>query len=261
MNQRYDINVLQNRHSVRTYDEQLIPVKISNLLKEEVDEINRTYPGIRFRLKFNNGEAFGSFRRSYGQFKGVKNYLVGVVDTSVANVEEIAGYAGERFVLLATKHGLGTCFVGATYDPSKVQIILSATEKIAFLIPFGYESEKGPGIIGKLMVKVVHAKSRSPRDFYDNGLAFINVDEALNRFPQLADGLEALACAPSGMNKQPVRVWFGEDTSLHMGLAFNGDYTSYDLGIAKFNFQAVVPGKWEWGTDGRFEPADNGEEN
>lgn len=253
MKKQFDLNILQQRHSVRNYDEQLIPTQTVNMLKETVDEINATYPGIRFRLVFNNGEAFSSFRRSYGQFKGVKNYLVAVVDTAVENAEEIAGFAGEQFVLTATEAGLGTCFVGATFDPSKVQIILSATEKIGFLIPFGYEHDKGPGVIGKMMMKVVKGKSKTPEEFYDNNLGFINLQEASARMPQLAEGLEALACSPSGMNKQPVRVWVGEDTYLHMSLAVTGDYTSYDLGIAKFNYQAVVPGQWQWGVDGRFE--------
>lgn len=255
----YDIETLKLRHSNRNFDEQLIAPKVSELLKAEVNEINKNYGGIRFRLVFNNGEAFSSFRKSYGQFKGVKNYLVGVVDTAVQNSEEIAGFAGEQFVMLATEQGLGTCFVGATYDPAKVQIILSATEKIAFLIPFGYPNEKGPGLLGKLMVKVVHSRSKAPQAFYDNNLGFINLEEASLRMPALSTGLEAIACAPSGMNKQPARVWIGEDTFLHMGLAFNGDYTNYDLGIAKFNFQAVVPGKWEWGIDGRFLTGNDGE--
>lgn len=31
-----------------------------------------------------------------------------------------------------------------------------------------------------------------------------------------------------------------------------GKYTDIDLGIAKFNFQNVAPGKWDWGVGGRF---------
>lgn len=255
MKMQYNLEELRQRHSVRKYTDKVLPADIISALQAEIDAINKNYEGIRFSMVLNNGEAFGSFRKTYGQFKGVTNYLVAVVDKNVANSEEIAGFAGEQFVMLAVSLGLGTCFVGATYDPAKVQINLSATEKITFLVPFGYADEKGPGLMGKLVEKVAHAKNRAPQDFYDGDLGFYNLQEASAQYPKLSDGLEALACSPSGMNKQPARVWVGEDTFIHMGLAFNGDYTSNDLGIAKFNFQAVVPGKWEWGEGGRFEKA------
>lgn len=256
MNMRYTLEQLQQRHSVRKYADRQVPADILAILEREVAEINAAYSGIRFSLVIDNGEAFGSFKKTYGQFKGVKNYLVGVVDTLVADSEEIAGFAGEQFCMLAVVNGLGTCFVGATYDPAKVQVNLSATEKISFLIPFGYEDENGPGFVGKLVQRVAHANSLKPEQFYDPGLAFFNLQEAMGRMSDLFTGLQALECAPSGMNKQPARVWIGEDTFLHMGLSFKGDYTSNDLGIAKFNFQAVVPGKWEWGVGVAFQPGE-----
>lgn len=256
MKMQYTLEQLQQRHSVRKYADTAIPADVITILEKEVEEINANYEGIRFSLVFDNGEAFGSFKKTYGQFKGVRNYLVAAVDMNVDNSKEIAGFAGEQFCMLAVSQGLGTCFVGATYDPAKVQVNLSATEKITFLIPFGYEDEKGPGFVGKLVQRVAHANSRKAEEFYDNNLGFFNLQEAMNRMPSLFTGLQAVECAPSGMNRQPARVWIGEDTFLHMGLSFNGDYTANDLGIAKFNFQAVNPGKWAWGEGAAFQPAE-----
>lgn len=48
--------------------------------------------------------------------------------------------------------------------------------------------------------------TRTPDTFYADEMAFFNLSEALTQMPWLQQGLEALACAPSGMNKQPVRV-------------------------------------------------------
>ncbi|MDE6811819.1 MAG: nitroreductase family protein [Muribaculaceae bacterium] len=253
---QYDLATLRERHSVRRYSDRAVPAAVITKLRDLVAEINRAYKGVRFSLVVNDGETFSSFKRTYGMISGVKNYLVAVADTTVADSEEIAGFAGELFVMAATRLGLGTCFVGATYDPATVKIILSATEEIAFLVPFGYEDENGPGFLGKLVAKIAHRKSIKPEEFYNNDMGFFNLQEAMSRTPALADVLEALACAPSGMNKQPVRIWMGEDTMLHLGLAFKGDYTSCDLGIAKFNVQAVLPGKWQWGVDGALLPAD-----
>ncbi|MDE5842136.1 MAG: nitroreductase family protein [Muribaculaceae bacterium] len=247
---QYDLDTLRERHSVRKYSDRAVPAAEIGQLRDLVAELNRTYKGVRFSLVVNDGETFNSFKRTYGMISGVKNYLVAVADTTVADSEEIAGFCGEAFVMAATAMGLGTCFVGATYNPATVKIILSASEEIAFLVPFGYENEDGPGFLGKLVSKITHRKSILPEDFYDNSLGFFNLQEALERMPALRDALEALAAAPSGMNKQPARIWMGEDTMLHLGVAFKGDYTSIDLGIAKFNVQAVIPGKWEWGAGG-----------
>ncbi len=254
MNIQYSIEALQRRHSVRRYSDAEIPQATVQALEDEVKTINAAYPGVRFSLKFASPEAFGSFKKSYGFFKGVSNYLVAVIDTREADSAEIAGFAGEQFVMLAVSKGLGTCFVAATYDTSKVQETLSPDEKIAFLIPFGFAEEAEPGLMYKMMQKVVKSKGLEPQEFYDDKLAFFTYSEALRQNPWLAEGLQAVAAAPSGMNRQPVRIWMGEDTFIHAGVKSKGDYTDLDLGIAKFNFQATVPGRWDWGEGARFYP-------
>ncbi|MDE7080822.1 MAG: hypothetical protein K2O78_04115 [Muribaculaceae bacterium] len=249
----YTSNQLRDRHSVRSYTTDPIPAPALAVLQQEVEAVNTEYAseGVRFVLCLDSPAAFGSFKKSYGFFRNVKNYFVAIVDSSGANAREVAGYAGERLVMAAVANGLGTCFVAATYDASRVSVEMSATESIAFLITVGVASEE-KGFIAGLVERMTHRKSVEPEEFYDTDLAFYNLAEAEDRLRYLRAGLRAIAAAPSALNKQPVRVWLGEDTYLHAGLAMTGDYTDIDLGIAKFNFQNVTPGKWEWGVGGRF---------
>ncbi len=249
----YTSHQLRDRHSVRSYTNDPIPVTALAVLQQELESVNTEYSleGVRFVMCCDSPAAFNSFRKSYGFFRNVNNYLVAVVYSSCANAREVAGYAGERLVMAAVAHGLGTCFVGATYDAAKVDVELSATESIAFLITIGVASE-GKGFIARLVEKMAHRKCIAPEDFYDTDMAFYNLAEAEDRLRYLRAGLRALAAAPSALNRQPVRVWLGEDAYLHAGLAMTGKYTDIDLGIAKFNFQNVAPGKWGWGVGGRF---------
>ena len=249
----YTIDQLRERHSVRSYLDQPLKGPALKAIRREVEDINAAYAaeGVRFALCMDEPQAFGSFKRSYGFFKNVRNYVVAIVDRQSPHGEEVAGYAGERFCMKALMEGLGTCFVGATYDVSKVQVNLSASEKIAFLITVG-EAAPSEGFIASIVKKMAHRKSLAPEGFYASDIAFFNLQEARARLPYLQSGLEAMACAPSALNKQLVRVWQGEDSYLHAGLAHTNEYTDVDLGIAKFNFQTVVNGKWEWGDGGRF---------
>lgn len=250
---QYTIDQLRERHSVRSYTDEALKGPSLKAIRQEVDDINAAYgkEGIRFVLCLDSPGAFASFRKSYGFFRNVRNYVVAVVDRNALHAEEVAGFAGERFCMKALMEGLGTCFVGATFDVAKVQVNLSASEKIAFLITVGKGAAR-EGFVASMVSKMVHRKSLSPEAFYSQDMAFFNLAEARVKLPYLQNGLEALACAPSAVNKQPVRVWQGEDTYLHAGLALTNEYTNVDLGIAKFNFQTVINGKWEWGDGGRF---------
>lgn len=253
---QYTIDDLRRRHSVRDYKDVRLGADTVSRLEDEVKAINEEYrgEGMRFELRFEEPEAFGSFLKSYGMFKKVRNYLVAVVDTECPDAEEFAGFAGERFAMRALSLGLGTCFVGATYDRLSVQVTMSVTERIAFLIAFGEPSDD-KGLIGSLVARIAHRKSLAPEEFYDSRLAFYSLDEAEARLPWLGNALEALSLAPSALNKQPVRIWLGEDNYIHAGLSYTGDFTAIDLGIGKFNFQTQVPGRWEWGQGARFLPA------
>ena len=250
---QYKLEQLQGRHSVRRYNSRPVSTEALDALRREVNEINAAYEGIRFGIVTDAPEAFASLIKSYGMFSGVRNYIVAVCDNT-RDAEEMAGFAGQQLVMLAFSHGLGTCFVGGTYDLSAVRVTLEEEERVVFVIPFGYPDDSRPGFLGRMMMRMVPGKRLPVEAFYDENPGYFTLSQARERMPWLQDGLEAIAAAPSALNKQPVRVWLGIDMDIHAHLNLYNRYTDIDLGIAKFNFQAVVPGRWEWGHHGCFIP-------
>ena len=246
----YSLIELKSRHSVRSFSLQQIPNDVRNQLKAETTDINSHEAGLSFQLCFDDDAPFRGFIRSYGFFKNARNYLACVIDPSFPHAYERAGYFAEQFVIKAVKLGLGTCFVGGTFSSSHVNVATRVYEKLPFIVAFGYPSDIGPSFIARLAVTASHRKQLSLRDFFEG------TDEeyyhALNTYPWLKDALEGLSCAPSSLNKQPVRIYLNSDGMI-CARSIPADYkSSIDLGIAKFNFASVALGYWEWGEDAPF---------
>ena len=248
----YTLDELQSRHSVRAYSPNTIPEDIRNKLRAEATLINSREAGLNFRIVFDNGEPFNGFTRSYGFFKGVSNYLVPIIDPSFLNAEERAGYFGEQFVMAALRLGLGSCIVGGTFSSSHVAERLEVYEKIPFLISFGYPASKLPWTQKMFGFKKNRPSGRS---------FFIGAEdeylEACRLLPSLPEALEAVACAPSALNKRPVRIALQKNENGNNLIAYtdtDGKFSAIDLGVAKFNFASVAGGEWEWGQKAPFLP-------
>ena len=72
--------------------------------------------GMKIQLIIGNGNAFNGFRKSYGMFSGVRNFIALVGGEIDAVALEKLGYFGELLALRCTALGLGTCWVGGTFD-------------------------------------------------------------------------------------------------------------------------------------------------
>lgn len=249
---RYDPDELASRHSVRKYSPVPVAPGVAALLDSEIEEINASYPSIRFVLCYDSPAAFSSLRKTYGLFSGVSNYLVASVDSSVGHAAEIAGFAAEQFVMRATRCGLGTCFVGVTFDCSKLAVGLNEGEKVLFVVSFGYEAKGGEGLWRAMMRRIVRSGMHMTADFYCPGHGDLSLAEAAERMALLEEGLKAVAVAPSARNRQPVRFRMDNNGVLRATTIVRNDFSDVDLGIAKFNFQAVARGRWDWGRDGGF---------
>ena len=74
--------------------------------------------------------------------------------------------------------------------------------------------------------------------------------EALTEFPMLKEGLEGVACAPSALNKRPVRIMLkgeGENATPCAAIEDPTPLNLVDLGIAKFNFNFATSTECMWG--------------
>ncbi len=249
----YSVEQLRERHSVRRYKNEPLTGEIKSSLMAEVTMTNTHEAGLNFQLIFDNGDPFRGFSRSYGMFGNVRNYLVCIVDASFANAVERAGFFAEQFVMKAVGLGLGTCFVGGTFSEKDIDIPKHVYETIPFIVTFGYPEEKTQTILSSWAMKMSHRHDLSPRDFFEGSDK--EFKKACGKYPFLSGGLEGLACAPSSLNRQTVRVRLDENGNLRIHNIKNYPKNEIDLGIGKFNFaSAANAGEWEWGDDSIFLP-------
>ena len=99
---------IKARHSVRQFKDMPIGEEESKRLREVIDECNRK-SGLNIQLVQNDPECFSTFLAHYGKFKNANNYIALVGKSSLDDLDELAGYYGERIVLEAQMLGLNTC--------------------------------------------------------------------------------------------------------------------------------------------------------
>ena len=203
---------MRARHAVRDYTDQPIDVQTRAALKALVDDANRD-GNLDLRLVFDEPVCFSSGRARYGNFSGVRNYLVcmGAPDD---DLERRVGYYGERVVLGMQKLGLNSCWVALTHG--KPQVEVPAGEKVVILISFGYGKTQGAPHKSKPLTTLYQA------------------DETPDWF---LDGMEAAQLAPTAINQQKFRFTLKDGhVSARAGI---GPCTKIDLGIAEYHFEAI----------------------
>lgn len=247
------IEDLRLRHSVRNFKSERLDANLVNSLKSETTFINTHEAGLNFQLCLGDSAPFKSMLKSYGSFTGVENYLAAIIDPTFPHAYERAGYYAMQFLLMAFTKGLGSCIVGVTFDSSKIAARMEVYEKLPFVVAFGYPAEKKT-LLASLTSKIAHIKKRTPRDFFDGTEA--EYQHALKAIPYLSTALEAVATAPSALNKQPVRLAVTSiDGKLRIVAHTPNDIKfAVELGIAKCCVASVIDGDWDWGENAPFFP-------
>lgn len=240
------LQTLQSRHSVRAFREEALSDTHVKKLKACITMINTHQQGLKFQLITNDPDPLAGFSKSYGVFTNPRNYMAAVVDTATPDVLERAGYYAEQVVIKSCELGVGSSFVGGTYNESKVKVQLRAGEKVLFLVLLGYPAEKTK-FMAKIMAKMVHLKRMDAEQFFEPSG---DLTEAIGKFPFLTVGLEAVACAPSALNKRPTRIFLRHDSAgdaLCARVDDSNPKNLIDLGIAKYNFNYATSTECEWG--------------
>ena len=207
---------IKARHSVRRYDDRPIEREKVETLKDAINRANRS-GGLDIQLVLDEPKAFGSKLVTYGQFAGVKNYLV-MAGPKGRQAEENIGYYGEQIVLLAQTLGLSSCWVGLTYKKIPGAFTLAEGEVIHCVIALGYGLTPG-----------VQHPLRPVENYY----------ECEGEPPQwFLDGMEAAMLAPTAVNQQKFRFILHEGGKVEAKPLFSMvGYTYVDLGIVKCHFE------------------------
>ena len=213
------LEAISARHSVRKYIDKDIPADIIAALQEKVAECNKE-GNLNIQLVQNETRAFTGML-SYGQFSGVKNYIV-MVGKKSKDLDERVGYYGEQLVLYAQTLGLNTCWVGLSYRKVPDAYYVGKEEKLVCMIALGYGETQGVGHKIKSIEEVSNACDITPSWF--------------------KRGVEVALLAPTAVNQQKFSFeYVGMNNNRHQVKAKKGismiGYTQMDLGIAKLHFE------------------------
>lgn len=185
---------------------------------------------------------------TYGMIRGARTFLAGAVRASDRALEDF-GYLLELLILKATDLGLGTCWLGGTFDRSAFAraIGLRKDELLPAVTPVGLSAERRD-----LLEQVIRFGAGSARRrpwavlFFDGRWSEpLGAAEA----GPYAGPLEALRLAPSASNRQPWRILRQErDGPFHLflrrtpgyGLAAGSDLQRLDMGIAMAHFDLAA---------------------
>ncbi|MFA5007201.1 MAG: nitroreductase family protein [Candidatus Izemoplasmatales bacterium] len=187
-------------------------------------------------------DLFGGIRKTYGLLSGVRNFIVLAGAESDPDAAEKCGYFGERVVLELTKLGLGTCWVGGSFDRGRVGELLAPGRTLFGVITLGkVDAAFSPR--ERLVRFSTHLRASGEGRFHrTDGTEPDWFFEAVAR----------LALAPSAVNRRPVFLNV-EHGVVRAVLRIRDAFTPIDLGIAKFHVATAFPdGVWEWGDGGRF---------
>ena len=206
------MEAMQKRHSVRRYTERKIEEDVLAALRDEVKKCNDE-SGLNIRLVANDPEMFNSLLAKIN-FSGAKNFFVLAGKVS-EDLEEKAGYFGERLVLKAQELGLNTCW-GASFSGKKFAAQLADDEKVVIIISFGYGETQGLPHKGKPMESLCKTDGNMPDWF--------------------RSGMEAVMLAPTAVNKQKFLFTLSGNTV--KAECNNGTFSNIDLGIVKYHFEA-----------------------
>lgn len=239
-------NIIQQRHSVRTYSDKPIASDLLKAITAYIEEITKPYNGqVRIQLLSKEINHQQVKLGTYGVIKGAQYYLGGAVQKS-AHSHETLGYVLEQVVLYCTSLGLGTVWLGGTFSRSQFAkaMNLQPNEELLIVVPVGYESDK-KSFIASLMGN--HNQKRKPfGELFFNGSTHtpLTVETA----QPYAEALEMVRRAPSAINAQPWRV-IKEGNTLHFYTANSKPMHLIDLGIGLAHFHLTAT---EQGLKGEF---------
>ena len=207
---------IQARHSVRKYENRSIEPEKVDALQAVIDRINAEQD-LNIQLVLEEPRSFSAGLWKYGQFSGVKNYLV-MAGPKGEVAEEKIGYFGEKLVLLAQTLGLNTCWVGVSYKKIPGTYSLREGDIVHCTISLGYGANQGVQHPLKPVERFYEADGVPPEWF-------------------LA-GLEAAILAPTAVNQQKYRFILHPGNVVEAKALFSMmGYTHIDLGIAKYHFE------------------------
>ena len=245
------------RSSVRNYADREIELDKLEKIRRFLEALdNPFHQEVSFHWLQEDALPAGQKLGTYGVIKGAKRFIGASVRPGPLAMEAL-GYEMETLILYLAHLGLGSCWLGGTFNRKGFAKAMGIGEDHLFpaITPVGYGAPKRH-VTEKLMRGIIRADRRSPWEslFFRDDFSSPLSREAAG---DLAFPLEMLRLGPSASNKQPWRVLF-RDNALHFyedkapgySDAFAFDIQRIDMGIAAAHADLALR---ERGISGRFD--------
>ncbi len=245
------------RYSVRNYLDKEIEEEKIKAIEAFIASLDNPFgKKVNFHFLFRNDMNEEQRLGTYGVIKGAKNFIGTTIKLEPRTLEAL-GYEFETLVLYLAHLGLGTCWLGGTFDRKGFANAMNVNEGelLPIITPYGYAAEK-KHIKEIAMRKMIKADKRKDWKelFYKKDFSSPLTKDGAG---ELAFPLEMLRLGPSASNKQPWRIivdgrtlHFYEHREPGYSKAFPYDIQRVDMGIAAAHFDYSVKEK---GIKGYFE--------
>ena len=254
---------IQQRYSCRTYRETPLTMDEYHALEQMLSRPPTCPRGskVRFDIIAATPENTAALKGllTYGIIKHPAGFILGAVESSDFDLEDY-GYVMESIILDLVRMGMGTCWLGGTFNKSVFaqKIGVGANEAIPAVVAVGHLAPK------RMMEKLIRMGSRAHQrkpwpDLFFNQT--FNTPLSPEDAGSYRDPLEMIRIAPSASNKQPWRI-VKENGCLHFYLQRTKNYYKrynrligmadlqrIDMGIAMCHFELSAKArglKGEW---------------
>ena len=236
------LSAMKKRCSRRKYTNRPIDSKYVQQLEDSIALYNKE-SGLNIKLVIGSGaELFNGFRKSYGLFVGVQNYIAMIGNKDLPDRMEKVGRYGEKIILEATAMGLSTCWVGTSYDKNAAKELCEGNEELDCVIAVGYSDEKH-SLKERMMEYGTHRQNKSKE-------ALIEAEEHVPEW--FKQGMDAVYLAPTARNLRPF-VFEYKDGQVTASTTVPTETAMIDLGIAKLHFElGARVGSWDYGNGSHY---------
>jgi nitroreductase len=238
---------IKQRVSVRNYSSIPISEKLFNSILDFTQELNNPF-NVKVNYHFLDLKVDDESQKlgTYGVIKGAQHYIGATTFLEPYSLEAL-GYEMEILILYLTHLGLGTCWLGGTFNRKGFVkgLNIEDHEILPIITPFGF-AQANRHITEIAMRKIIKADQRKP---WDQLFFLSDFDTPLTpeKAEEYANVFEMVRLAPSASNKQPWRIilinhvfHFFEYKEPGYSNVFPYDIQRIDMGIAASHFELAM---------------------
>lgn len=243
------IKIIESRHSKRDYIDTPLSKDLMDRVQTTLSENNKGPFGNLIEFKLiekssaiaNNKVKLGT----YGFISGARYFIAGAIELSNPYILEDYGFLLEKIILHMTDMGLGTCWLGGTFNRNEYSSFWGNNQQLVVpaITPLGYPKQS-KSIRENIIRWGAKSDSRKAWEelFFENSFEIVLSEASAGDYKL---PLEMLRLAPSASNKQPWRI-VKQGNAVHLFLLENPGYDKViksiklqriDMGIAMSHFE------------------------